>query len=152
MRHRDRKPMARSGAAAVELALLSPFLCFLFVMTIDFGRVFYYQMVLNNCARNGALLGAQLNSYQETGWVVPDNTIAGAAVADGASLNPPLQSSQVTVTPAAGTSLSNYPKGSDGNPQVTVTINYTFTMIVGWPGFSNTINLTAVAKMRVADQ
>jgi Flp pilus assembly protein TadG len=138
--------------AAVELAVMAPFLGLLFMITVDFARVFYYQTVLDNCARNGALLGAQLNSYQETGWVIPDNTVAAAAAADGASLNPPLTASQVTVNPKSGTALSGYPKGSDGNPQVTVTINYTFTTLTQFPGFANSFNLTAVAKMRVADQ
>lgn len=96
---RSCKQILRRGIAAVELAMLLPFLCFLFVITVDFARVFQCQMVLDSCARNGALLGSQLNSYQETGWVSPDNTIANAAAADGSSLNPPLQASQVTVNP-----------------------------------------------------
>ncbi len=45
---------SRSGAAAVELAILLPFLCFLFVIAVDFARVFYFTLTLQNCARNGA--------------------------------------------------------------------------------------------------
>jgi len=110
----------RAGIAAVELALLLPFLALLFVITIDFARVFQYQLTLDNCARNGALYGANLRSYQENGWVNSFNNITSATLADGATLNPPLASNQVTVTPATG---------SDGNPNITVTINYPFTTI-----------------------
>lgn len=48
----------RHAAAAVELALLVPFLVFLLVLAIDFGRVFYHLVTVTNCARNGALYGS----------------------------------------------------------------------------------------------
>jgi Flp pilus assembly protein TadG len=125
----------------VELALVLPFLAFLFVITVDFARVFHYQMTIHNCARNGALFGSNLRSYQEAGWVNSYNDITSATLADGATLNPPLASSHVTV--ANGT-------GSDGNPNVTVTINYPFTTITQFPGCGSTLNLKAAASMRVA--
>src|SRR4051812_16370068 len=53
-RHRPRRA-TRPGAAALELALLLPFLAFLFVIAIDWSRVFYYSLVVDNCARNGAV-------------------------------------------------------------------------------------------------
>jgi Flp pilus assembly protein TadG len=49
---------ARRGAAAVETALLPPFLCFVLLATVEFGRVFYYSVIVSNCARNGALMGS----------------------------------------------------------------------------------------------
>jgi Flp pilus assembly protein TadG len=131
----------RAGVAAVEFAVLAPFLAFLFLVTVDFARVFYYQLVLDNCARNGALLAANLRSYQETGWVTPDNTIAGAATADGSGLNPPLTSSQVSVT---------YAIGADKNTNVTVSVSYNFTTITQFPGLGDPITLTAKSTMRVA--
>jgi Flp pilus assembly protein TadG len=130
----------RRGVAAVELAVLAPFLAFLFLITVDFARVFQYQTVLNNCARNGAIYGSNLPSYLENGgWVAPASSIAAATATDGAGLNPPLTTSQVT---------SSYGTGSDGNKNVTVTINYTFTTITLFPGFGTTVNLTATTKMR----
>jgi Flp pilus assembly protein TadG len=136
-----RRKGLRRAVAAVELAVLAPFLAFLFVITVDFARVFYYQLTLDDCARNGALLGSQLRSYQETGWVKPYNDIVAVTVADGASLNPPLDPSQVTVTGGIG---------SDGNPNVTVTIQYPFASITNFPGFGDTLNLQATVSMRVA--
>ena len=49
------KREARRGAAAVELALLLPVLVFCSMMSVDFARVAYVQVTLQNCARNGAL-------------------------------------------------------------------------------------------------
>src|SRR6516165_8956087 len=49
----------RWATAAAEFALFLPVLCFMFVAIIDFGRVFYFSIAVNNCARNGALYGSQ---------------------------------------------------------------------------------------------
>src|SRR6516164_9600711 len=54
---RGRRP--RRGAAMIELALLLPFLCFLFVITVDWARVFYFDLTVENCARCGALYGGR---------------------------------------------------------------------------------------------
>ena len=131
----------RRGVAAVELAFLAPFLALLFVLTVDFGRIFYVQLTLNDCARNGALFGADLRSYQETAWVKPYDSAVAPTVAGGATLNPPLKAEQVTVKNGTGT---------DGNPNVTVTINYPFKTVTQFPGFGTTFNLKASASMRVA--
>ena len=37
------------------MALLLPLLVFLYVIGVDFARVFYYSQVIENAARNGAL-------------------------------------------------------------------------------------------------
>ncbi len=45
----------RRGVAVVELAVLLPLLVFLFVVTVDFARVYYFSLTLQNCARAGAM-------------------------------------------------------------------------------------------------
>ena len=135
------RPRRRSGAAAVELAVLAPCLALLFVITLDFARAFYYKLTLDNCARNGALFGSNLRSYQEKAWVNSYNDITDATTADGRYLNPPLSSSHITT--ATGT-------GSDGNANVTVTIDYPFTPITQLPGLGTTLTLHAQVSMRVA--
>ena len=45
----------RHAAAAAELAILLPFLAFAFVIAVDWSRIFYYSVIVTNCARNGAL-------------------------------------------------------------------------------------------------
>ncbi len=44
----------RSGSAAVELAVVLPFLCFMFVISIDYARIFYFSLTMEHAARNGA--------------------------------------------------------------------------------------------------
>jgi Flp pilus assembly protein TadG len=134
-------PESRRGAAVVETAILVSLLALLFGAAVDFARVYYYQLTIINCARNGAHFGSNLRSYQETAWVNSTDDVKAAAVADGAGLNPPLTTDQVNVV--SGT-------GSDGNNNITVTVSYPFKTILTFPGFGNTINLQATVKMRVA--
>jgi TadE-like protein len=39
----------------VELAIILPLVAFLFVIAVDYARIFYYSLTVANCARNGAL-------------------------------------------------------------------------------------------------
>ena len=52
-RHRSEKPVSR-GQALVEFALVLPILALLLVVAVDFGRVFFGWVSLNNAARIGA--------------------------------------------------------------------------------------------------
>jgi Flp pilus assembly protein TadG len=140
-RRRAVRPGApRRGGAVIEFAAVLPLLAALFVITVDFGRMFYYQITIENCARNGAHFGSGLKSYQETGCVKPYDSITNAILADGGTLNPPLAASNVAVT---------YGTGSDGNSNVVVTITYPFQSITNFPGLGP-FNLQATTKMRVA--
>jgi hypothetical protein len=58
----------RRALAAVEFAVLAPFLAFLFVLTVDFARVFHYQQVVEQCARNGALYGSRVGFALLAAW------------------------------------------------------------------------------------
>lgn len=133
---RDRK--ARRGAATVELAVLLPVLMFLLMMAVDYARIFYYSLTIENCARNGAFFACNASNYQ-----MSYSSIQQAAIADGANLNPPLTTANVNV--ANGIDANN-------NPTVTVTVNYTFQTITGYPGLPNTVNLVRSVEMRVAPQ
>jgi Flp pilus assembly protein TadG len=132
----------RRGLATVELAIAATFLALIFTISVDFARVFNCKMILDSCARNGALYGANLQAYQETGCVCPDDGTAAAAVAEGASLNPALTTGQVSSTTQ---------KGTDGNNQITVTVTYSFSTFITYPGLSNPLTLTATSSMRVAN-
>ena len=48
----------RRGQALVEFALVLPIMLFLLVIAIDFGRLFYLNIGINNGAREGAAYGA----------------------------------------------------------------------------------------------
>jgi len=120
----------RDGVAAVELAVLLPFLAFMFVIAVDWGRIFYYSIAVANCARNGALYMSQQQSakttaspYTDSGYVnlyvnsaIP---VTDAALADAPDLTP---------TPTV-TSTS----GSDSyGPYVEVTVSYSFQTVTNF--------------------
>lgn len=124
----------RRGAAAVELALVLPFLVFMFVVSVDYSRIFYYTQVVENCARNGALyasdpLAAASNLY---------SSVQQAALADAGSLSP-----QPTVNSSSGTDTS-------GNPYVSVTVAWQFNTISGYPGIPSAVNISRTVQMRHA--
>src|SRR4051794_34883503 len=73
----------RRGVAAVELALLLPFLAFLFVLAVDWSRVFYYSLVVENCARNGAIFSSDPYALVQS----PYTTVQDAALADAPNLS-----------------------------------------------------------------
>jgi Flp pilus assembly protein TadG len=124
----------RRGAAAVEFALLLPFLLFLFVVAVDYSRVFYYTQVIENCARNGALYACDPKAPANYLY----SSVQQAALADAGNLNP-----QPTVTSTTGTD-------SAGNAYVAVTVAWQFKTTTGYPGVPNTINLSRTVQMRQA--
>ena len=74
----------RRGAAVVELALLLPLLAFIFVVAVDFGRVYFFSLTLQNCARAGALYASDLHVTDES----PFASVEEAALADATNLSP----------------------------------------------------------------
>ena len=65
------------GAAAVEFGLILPLLLLVVGGTIDFGRVYYEQVVLSNAARDGARLATMGTSY--TTAAIQARVVAAAA-------------------------------------------------------------------------
>ena len=134
MRHRGCRK--RRGVAAVELAVLLPFLAFLFVIAVDYARIFYFSQVLDNCARNGALYASDPVAQASS----PYTSVQQAALADAANLSP-----QPTVTSTTGTDAA-------GNAYVQVTVAGQFKTVTNFPGVPNTVNLSRTVQMRVAPQ
>jgi Flp pilus assembly protein TadG len=124
---------SRKGVAAVELAILLPFLSLLFVISIDFSRVFYFTVTLNNCARDGAIYGSMdpTHSTDTAG-------IQSAAQADGSNMTPLPSISSTTGTDAFSKSY------------VQVTASYTFNTLINYPGIANTYNLSRQVRMEIA--
>lgn len=121
----------RRGVAAVELAVLLPFLLFVFVVSLDYCRIFYYSVAVSNCARNGAAYGsADKTRARDTVG------IQAAAQADGRfNLDPQL----LTVTPTT----------NDAASYVQVTVDYPFTPITRFPGIPLETNLSRTVRMDV---
>ena len=146
-----RKQRARRAAAAVEFAVLAPFLAFLFVIAVDWARVFYYSITVTNCARNGALYLAQQQSaktitapYTDSGlvnlYVNSANPVTDAATADAPNLSP-----APTVTSTTGSDAYG--------PYVEVTVSYAFqtatNFSVGNFLVPSSSNVTSTVRMYV---
>jgi hypothetical protein len=100
---------ARQAAATVEMALLLPLLVGLFLFSVDFARVLYYTITIENCALDGALFGSQAFDNQNQQWIGttqywqgPSGQVVSlekaVAELDGTNLNPPLADSNITVS------------------------------------------------------
>jgi Flp pilus assembly protein TadG len=129
------KRSKRSGAAAAELAMWLPFLGFMFVVAMDYCRIFYSTQVLQSCAATAALYASgHAEPSEETEG--REQAAREAAVAEGVSLKPPLKSENVQI---AGTAN-----------EVTVTVKHDFSRLVPWPGQAEKVSLTRTCKMGFA--
>src|SRR5947199_5967559 len=107
----------RSATAVVELAVLLPFLILLFLVAVDFARVFYFSLTLTNCARAGALYASDPVAAVES----PFPNVQSAALADATNITP-----QPTITSTNGVD-------SSGRAYVAVTANYSFNTMTKFP-------------------
>jgi Flp pilus assembly protein TadG len=119
------------GVAVVELAVLLPLLILLFMISIDFARVFYFSLSLTNCARAGALYASDPATADES----PFASVQAAALADVTDLSP-----QPTITSTSGTDTL-------GRRFVSVTANYTFQTVTGFPGIPTNLPLRRTVTM-----
>jgi Flp pilus assembly protein TadG len=117
--------------AAVELAVLVPFLVLIFVIGVDWSRIFYYSIIVDNAARNGAIWAC--DPYSTVKSTYPD--ITSAALADASDLNP-----TPSVTSATGTDAS-------GNAYVECTVTYNFKTVSNFPLVPSSTTITRTVRM-----
>ncbi len=129
-----RKPNARrrSGAAAVELAVLLPYLTFLCVIAADWARLFYFSIEVNDCAKSGALYASDPIYAAQSRYT----TVKDAAMAEATEL-----ASSATVTSGITT--------VGGNLYVTVTVAVPFNTITNFPGVPSSQTVSRTVQMRV---
>ena len=99
------------GQSLVELALLMPVLLWICAGAIDFGRVYYYDIVAINAARSGARMAADSSK--------DDNAVRAAVRAD-AGARIALSDSDINISPTPIRTT-----GSDAR----VTVTYRFAPI-----------------------
>jgi Flp pilus assembly protein TadG len=152
MRHISRplRGPARRGAAAVELAVLLPFLCFLFVAAVDYARVFYFAVTVQNCARNGAYYASDYpNNYNNYNNIYGYTSLDDAILRDAGNLSPaPTYTVSYGNSPDGPFSSSAKPAAGGGYCQVTV--YWTFQTITNYPGVPSTVTLARSSVMEVA--
>ncbi len=138
----------RRGIAAVELAILSPFLIFIALVTIDFGRVSKYQITVKNAARSGALYGSGWDKFKPASNQTDTTGIYNAAYADIQNNLENLQPGDVTITSTATTDVEGY---DAVNVVVTVTFRplFQFSIPYVFEYSRNPIPLTQNCTMRI---
>jgi Flp pilus assembly protein TadG len=123
----------RHGAATVELAILLPLLAFLFVVAVDYARLYYHSVILADSARSGALYGSdRMDKALDTAGIMK------AAQLEAGDLSPP-----PLVTSTTGTD-------TEGHPYVEVTVGWKFKTISRFPGIPSTFDLKRTVRMRIA--
>jgi Flp pilus assembly protein TadG len=122
----------RRGVAASELALILPLFVLLFVIAVDFGRVFYVEYIVINAARCGAVYGSTNPTCAQDAAGIQQRVQAEAK-----DLDPQL----MQITSTTGTD-------SAGNPCIDVTVNYPFKMVTNYL-ISTNLNVASRIRMRV---
>lgn len=134
MSHRN-PSRRRAGAAAVEAALVAPLLAYLFVVGVDFARVYHDHLILTNAARNGAHYACQS----------PEKSINDAGI-QAAALNDAGELRSVVSVSTTRTIDTN------GSVCVRVTVSAPFRTVSRFPGVPTQTNLSRVCQMRLLPQ
>jgi hypothetical protein len=108
---------------------------FLFLLSVDFCRVFYYTITVENCARNGALWASDSFAQSES----PYSTVTQAAQADFIQN----KKTELTVTDPAPVIAV------DGVNYVRVTCTYTFQTVTSYSGIAGPWTIRRAAWARV---
>ncbi len=108
-------------------------LVFMLLATVDFARAYSANIEVNNAARAGAIFGSRSTSNANDASAVRD-----AALADSPSI--------FGETPTVSSSTAT---DADGYEQITVTVDYTFSVLSGFPGIPGSIDMSKTVQMRV---
>jgi Flp pilus assembly protein TadG len=128
-----RKHPPRKAVATVEMAFIAPLLAFLFLIAVDYGRIYYHSVTFASAARNGAMYGSGRPER-----ATDLDGIRNAVLEDTANITP---SPDVTSTTG---------NDAEGHPYVEVTISYTFHTLTRYPGLPEAVFVQRTARMRVA--
>ena len=144
------QPEKRSGAATVELAFLAPFLCWFFVIAVDYARIFYYGVTLENCARNGAYYAS---NYPDNNYIYNNiygyTSLGDAVLRDASNLSPAPTYTVGYANSPSGPFTQNAPPANGGG-YVQVTVSWTFHSLTNYPGIPTSVSMTRTAVMQVA--
>ena len=157
LRQTSSRATQRRGAATVELAVLLPFLAFFFVIAIDWARIFYTTVTIQNAARNAAYYCSEYPGVTDKMVYGYSDTIDAAAD----DVEGTMDVTQMTVSygPSPGTTLSSgqgVPSSTDsyGTPVKIITVSYPFSMVAGFPfdvpGIPTSVTMSRTVTMRTA--
>ena len=143
LRLRDAK-----GVAALEFALVAPFLCTFILGVIDLGFGFQAQMAVTQAAQAGSY-SALLSDFNTN---TIDSAVANSTGFDGITASPtPTQScgcpSGTGVTAASCGSICA--DGQTAGTYITVSAQYQYSTILSYPGLSSPMTLAATSTVRI---
>lgn len=154
----------RRGAATVELAVLLPFLAFFFVIGVDWARIFFVTMTIENAARNAAYYGSEYPGVTDK-MIYGYPTIWDAGADD---VEVPLGLTNMNMYYGAPTGNNSYgtavsqtqptavPDSQDqyGTNVKIITVTFPFSMISNFPipvpGVPTSVTLSRTVTMRTA--
>lgn len=119
----------------MEFAVTIPLLLFVFVVAVDFSRVYSYTQTLTDCARNGAIYLSDSARAEKSGF----ESVEAACLAGVGNIKP---APEVTV---------DYSVDAAGNPYAAVTVSYTFHPMTQLPLMPSEFKLRRTAAMRMED-
>jgi Flp pilus assembly protein TadG len=129
----------RSGAAAVEFAIILPLLVLLVFGCVDMGRSIGAYIIVSNAARVGAEYGAT-HGYSALTYASWQNQVLANATQEmqgtGSSFDPNRLTVTVTATPTTGNLY-----------RATVVASYSFDMITSLPGLPTQFAVTHSVTM-----
>jgi len=131
IRVKNRPRLGRPGVAATELAIWLPFLVLMFAVAVDFCRVYFTSQTVQNCAFAGAMYASGVSSADPA--TASSDAAVQAALAEGTSLSPALDASNVTVSSSAN--------------NVIVAVTYDFALLTKLPGLGQTVTITRTVTM-----
>lgn len=137
----------------VELALVTPILLILVLITADSARVFSAHLSIGNAAREGASYASRAVDSECEDLADLELQTRNAALQEAGSAG--------TIFGVAPTVDINFPPacgepepcddGFEGYECVRVTVNYQFEPLITFPGLPSQIDLERSAQMRVLD-
>lgn len=137
------------GNSFVEVALMMPWILFLFVGVFDFGFYAYSFISVQNAARVGAMrasAGAFSSAYlYAIGELqtMPNAPSAGTCA-------PSADNSSVTVCGSVTITAEPVPAGADGEPAASVSVTYRMLPLIPIPGLlSGPSSITRTVQMRI---
>jgi Flp pilus assembly protein TadG len=171
MRRKIGRKSGESGSAMVELALMAPWIFFLFVVVFDFGFYVYAAICVQNAARAAAVRTAADEFSQSSGLAciaalsemnrIPNVAGLGSCGATpltvtqktlcGSNTNTTRVTACAGTTPTSPTCADCVADNTAASSQVTVT--YRSIPLVPIPGvLTGRMNLTRIAEMRIIVQ
>jgi Flp pilus assembly protein TadG len=144
MRTRAHRRRARSGVAVIEVALLMPWVVFLFIGAFDFGFAAEALITTQNAARAAALYTSTSSA------TAADATTACGYAIEALRSNPNVNTAVTTCTALPVTITAQSITGVDGQPATRVRVTYQSMMLLPIPGiFGGQFTVTRQVDMRL---